>query len=177
MIFDAMILIFAHNIIAPQHKEKKKRKRKRKAKFVPLFIFFACVLDSNSISLSSFLFLFLIFFLESANILKCSGPKNGLFRKLSQTLVFQTQFGGRIRKKKTTRKKVRIPQGRIELPTFAYLSVQTGTSCTAYKYDALTDYATGDSTYGEPAAVMSTFSFDVRILFQHEENFFFVFAR
>jgi len=29
---------------------------------------------------------------------------------------------------------VQIPQGRIELPTFAFLSVST-----AYKYDALTD--------------------------------------
>ena len=32
-----------------------------------------------------------------------------------------------------------MPQGRLELPTFAYLS----DSSTAYKYDALTDYATG----------------------------------
>ena len=32
-----------------------------------------------------------------------------------------------------------IPQGRIELPTFAFLNVST-----AYKYDALTDWATGE---------------------------------
>ena len=37
---------------------------------------------------------------------------------------------------KEEKKKI-IPQGRIELPTFALLN-------TAYKYDALTDYATGE---------------------------------
>ncbi len=36
--------------------------------------------------------------------------------------------------KKEGEKKKAVPQGRIELPTFAFLRVNT-----AYKYDALTD--------------------------------------
>lgn len=44
----------------------------------------------------------------------------------------------RQRKQKEKKKnKTTIPQGRIELPTFAFLN-------TAYKYDALTDCATGE---------------------------------